>query len=42
LDFHSVAAQGGELARALEVVVDPVDRGDVRVTPAATTGRDVK
>jgi hypothetical protein len=38
LDFQSVTAQGGELARALEVVVDAVDRGEVRIAPTAPVG----
>jgi hypothetical protein len=35
LDFQSVPAQSGELARALEVVVDAVDRVEMRVAPTA-------
>ena len=42
LDHEPVFAQGSELARALEIVVNAVDGGQVRIAPAATTGGHVK
>ena len=38
----AVTAQGGELARALEVVVDIIDGDDVRVAPAPSGALAVK